>query len=238
MVDCKSAIFKIFYSSDSIICSFLNGQNSQSQETRRSEESLSQQEILSENKQSDQLTSEQDRSSAGCSTERTSLKIISMNRELDSFRQNLIQGIPVVKHGASGKPKERMLYCDESCTILIWTPYSKVSKKKQNKIRSYHEIRFHDIKEIRYGTDPDRQHPGLAGTPNLRRSAEADKANRCLSIIWDTRTLDLEFRNSGDCANVLKNLRYLWEEICDQENSIEQQPESEFVSDGKIVEYT
>lgn len=42
----------------------------------------------------------------------------------------LLEGILVLKHGRTGKPKLRALYCDESLTTLYWREVGKIVDDK------------------------------------------------------------------------------------------------------------
>uniref|UniRef100_A0A7S2Y0F2 Uncharacterized protein n=1 Tax=Fibrocapsa japonica TaxID=94617 RepID=A0A7S2Y0F2_9STRA len=134
-------------------------------------------------------------------------------QELEEFKEMLKTGVHVRKHGRTGPPKKRVISCNADCTTLTWHSTSRLPSKSNNK----YQVAVTDIQEVRAGTDPDPAYPRYAGTAVLRRTCDPGNANKALSIVWEDRTLDLEFKNHNDCSMVLNGLRLLVKQA--QQNS-------------------
>lgn len=129
----------------------------------------------------------------------------------DEILQNFISKLKagqfkVKKHGRAGKPKGRTLKLSDDEQTLYWLP-NKMLFSKENDVRYHHTIL--NITEVRSAQEIDRQNPRFLGTPVLRRSCEPAAAARSLSIIWDHRTLDLEFQSEEACTEFLNGMRML-----------------------------
>mmetsp|Transcript_30414 Transcript_30414/g.40155 ORF Transcript_30414/g.40155 Transcript_30414/m.40155 type:complete len:534 (+) Transcript_30414:217-1818(+) len=125
--------------------------------------------------------------------------LVGSDEDLEFFKEELkTSGINVIKHGRSGKVKEVKLTCNEDCTTLYWSsPRSKHSVSSA----SPNQVDFVEINEVRAGIQPDPDYPRYAGTPVLRKSLHPSKANRALSLIWEERSLDLQFQSVEECAH-------------------------------------
>eukprot|EP00639_Heterosigma_akashiwo_P037766 CAMPEP_0194708050 /NCGR_PEP_ID=MMETSP0296-20130528/1026_1 /TAXON_ID=39354 /ORGANISM="Heterosigma akashiwo, Strain CCMP2393" /LENGTH=280 /DNA_ID=CAMNT_0039604655 /DNA_START=97 /DNA_END=940 /DNA_ORIENTATION=+ len=129
----------------------------------------------------------------------------------DEILQNFISKLKagqfkVKKHGRAGKPKGRTLKLSDDEQTLYWLPNKMLFFKRKRRTVSPHHTEYHrggSAQEI------DRQNPRFLGTPVLRRSCEPAAAARSLSIIWDHRTLDLEFQSEEACTEFLNGMRML-----------------------------
>ena len=109
----------------------------------------------------------------------------------------LRKGVTVLKHGHSGKPRLRYLYCDTPMTTLFWREHSlgpNPDTPKWNKRRSSflkddndRKLNFKDIVEIRADNSTDV----------MMRSISKDYVNSnddtaFISIIYDDKSFDIE----------------------------------------------
>ena len=74
---------------------------------------------------------------------------------MDSLHKILCSGVSVIKHGRYGKPKRRILKCDEDVTYLYWIK----AKSTYDKHDFTKNIYFNHVLDVRKGTDPDRDDP-------------------------------------------------------------------------------
>mmetsp|Transcript_27810 Transcript_27810/g.36187 ORF Transcript_27810/g.36187 Transcript_27810/m.36187 type:complete len:286 (+) Transcript_27810:207-1064(+) len=111
----------------------------------------------------------------------------------------------VKKHGRAGKPKLRILKLSEDQKTISWVPAKKLLPVNHSDPR-YHNL-VESIVEVRSATEIDRQNPRYLGTAILRRSCDPDQAPKALSILWETRSLDLEFEDEQQASEFLNGMR-------------------------------
>eukprot|EP00742_Colponemidia_sp_Colp-10_P001554 GILJ01001671.1.p1 GENE.GILJ01001671.1~~GILJ01001671.1.p1 ORF type:complete len:337 (-),score=47.93 GILJ01001671.1:552-1562(-) len=96
------------------------------------------------------------------------MKKKKLQEKLEKFKAVIAKGVPVLKHGKSGKPQKRTLTCDPEMTMVLLdgTPY-------------VHVIEITDVKSGHQ-------------TAVFQRSGSAEEDHLCFSLITERRTLDLQ----------------------------------------------
>mmetsp|Transcript_11295 Transcript_11295/g.14673 ORF Transcript_11295/g.14673 Transcript_11295/m.14673 type:complete len:205 (+) Transcript_11295:205-819(+) len=127
---------------------------------------------------------------------------------LPAFIEKLKNGeYKAKKHGRSGRPKKRVLGLTEDQEMILCLPSRQLLPVSPEDPRYQHVIET--IVEVRAATEIDRQNPKLLGTPVLRRSCNPEHAHKALSIVWERRTLDLEFDDEEVANEFLNGMRAL-----------------------------
>mmetsp|Transcript_14652 Transcript_14652/g.19174 ORF Transcript_14652/g.19174 Transcript_14652/m.19174 type:complete len:195 (-) Transcript_14652:324-908(-) len=119
----------------------------------------------------------------------------------DLLKDQLLQGITVKKFPRSGMKSSKTitLSCDQDFTQISWTSTSKDGGRTS--------VRLADITEVRLANDMDRSDPEFNGTKTLRKRCKFEDADKCASLIWEERTLDLQFESVDACQEFVQRMR-------------------------------
>jgi len=135
------------------------------------------------------------------------VKTTSAQYAQDALYHKLFSGMMVIKHGRQGKPKTRLLRCNDAVTRLYWSdPLSKgFSTRLPADAKSVH---LREVAAVRKGTelDPASGSKNLCGTPILNRHATAETLPLCFSLILPSRTFDVQCFNENDFIFLYGNL--------------------------------
>jgi len=127
---------------------------------------------------------------------------------LPAFIEKLKNGeYKAKKHGRSGRPKNRVIGLTEDQQMILCLPSKHLLPVSPEDPR--YQFVIETIEEVRAATEIDRQNPKLLGTPVLRRSCNPGHAHKALSIVWESRTLDLEFDDEEVANEFLNGMRAL-----------------------------
>jgi len=132
--------------------------------------------------------------------------------DLEKFKEQMLTGFLVKKHGRDGFVKLRHLKCDPDFTELLWVRPASMDRcltPRQRKQKNKHRVSMREIQEVRAASEIDRINPKYLGTEVLRRSLDPTMTKRCFSLVWEERTLDLEFADVYTCLHVYSGLRKL-----------------------------
>mmetsp|Transcript_25479 Transcript_25479/g.33066 ORF Transcript_25479/g.33066 Transcript_25479/m.33066 type:complete len:205 (-) Transcript_25479:138-752(-) len=128
--------------------------------------------------------------------------------DLPAFIEKLKNGeYKAKKHGRSGRPKNRVIGLTEDQQMILCLPSKHLLPVSPEDPR--YQFVIETIEEVRAATEIDRQNPKLLGTPVLRRSCNPEHAHKALSIVWESRTLDLEFDDEEVANEFLNGMRAL-----------------------------
>ncbi|TYZ58992.1 hypothetical protein PybrP1_002144 [[Pythium] brassicae (nom. inval.)] len=138
-------------------------------------------------------------------------KLDAHTRELEflaRFKQQLVRGVVVTKHGARGSPHARVVFADLGCRWLSWKPPTGGGALASPRADAAVETR--DFVEVLAG----------AATDVFQRHRPADPA-ACLSLVFvrPCRTLDLEAESVDQCRELLRGFRLLLEDAAAQRHS-------------------
>lgn len=107
--------------------------------------------------------------------------------DMFKFKEMLLDGFEVLKHGRRGSPHMRMVFTDMEFKRIFWQKPSAKDKPKRAKLDQ--SIVLADVLHVVRGMKTDV----------LKRSGDVAKYERYLSLVADDRTLDLEFPNDAEC---------------------------------------
>mmetsp|Transcript_25765 Transcript_25765/g.46778 ORF Transcript_25765/g.46778 Transcript_25765/m.46778 type:complete len:544 (+) Transcript_25765:41-1672(+) len=118
--------------------------------------------------------------------------------DFEEFMRTLkTKGLVAMKHGRSGNVSKVKLTTNQDGTTLFWCRHK---HKGDTAPTLPNQVDFSEVHEVRAAIETDPDFPRYAGTVVLRRSLHPRQANRALSLLWDERTLDLEFPDVEACA--------------------------------------
>lgn len=121
---------------------------------------------------------------------------------LAQFKQQLVNGIVVTKHGSRGQPHARVLFSDAACRWMSWkAPSSSVSLASP---RADAKVETRDLVEVLAG----------ASTEVFQRT-KPEASAKCLSLVFvhPCRTLDLEAETPDKRDALLRGFRLLHDEV-------------------------
>lgn len=105
---------------------------------------------------------------------------------MERFRNMLLDGFDVLKHGRRGSPHTRTVFADVEFKRIFWQKPAK--DKRSKKARLDQSILLADVVQVVRGMKTDV----------LKRSGDVAKYERYLSLVSDDRTLDLELATEAD----------------------------------------
>lgn len=106
--------------------------------------------------------------------------------------------------GRKGSPKERLLLTNGTVTRLYWSNEVK-SNVLPDETKS---VALREVLEIRRGSDPDPDKPGLIGTDVLRKAGlKPYELDNSFSLVLRDRTLDIQCKNNDDYLLLFSNLQ-------------------------------
>jgi hypothetical protein len=101
------------------------------------------------------------------------------------FRELITLGIEVMKHGRSGNPHRRRVFCNLELTNVFWLNYKVKDNKKTPPDK---QLLLEDVDQVARGVVTDV----------MKRSGSKEKPHLYLSLITKTRTLDMEFSSQEE----------------------------------------
>lgn len=107
--------------------------------------------------------------------------------DMFKFKEMLLDGFTVLKHGRRGSPHMRMIFTDMEFKRIFWQKPSAKDKPKRAKLDQ--SIVLMDVLHVVRGMKTDV----------LKRSGDVAKYERYMSLVADDRTLDLEFPTDAEC---------------------------------------
>lgn len=118
--------------------------------------------------------------------------------DMTAFKDMLLDGFEVLKHGRRGSPHVRLVFTDMDFKRIFWQkPPVKESKAKKPKLDQ--SLVLADVLHVVRGMK----------TEVLKRSGDVTKYERYLSLVADDRTLDLEFSDDATCDLFLRGFDVL-----------------------------
>lgn len=127
--------------------------------------------------------------------------------DLKSFKAELKEGIPIVKHCRNGKMVQRTLILDPTETKLGW----KKTQKGDTMIPLKDVLSVRAATELDPSTVGDPKHPkGMGGTAVLRKTCDGPTVmRRAFSLIMKDRTLDIEMPTELQAKKMITTFKVL-----------------------------
>uniref|UniRef100_K3X7C4 Adenylate kinase active site lid domain-containing protein n=1 Tax=Globisporangium ultimum (strain ATCC 200006 / CBS 805.95 / DAOM BR144) TaxID=431595 RepID=K3X7C4_GLOUD len=113
--------------------------------------------------------------------------------DMAAFKDMLLDGFEVFKHGRRGSPHTRVIFTDMEFKRIFWQKPMKDSKATK-KAKLDQSIVLADVVQVVRGMK----------TEVLKRSGDVAKYERYLSLVADDRTLDMELPNDAICEFLLR----------------------------------
>lgn len=107
--------------------------------------------------------------------------------DMARFRNMLLDGFDVLKHGRRGSPHTRTVFADVELKCVFWQKPAKDRRSKKAKLEQ--SLLLADVLQVVRSMKTDV----------LKRSGDVAKYERYLSLIADDRTLDLELPGDEQC---------------------------------------
>jgi hypothetical protein len=107
-------------------------------------------------------------------------RVASDGFDMVRFRNMLLDGFDVLKHGRRGSPHVRTIFADVELKRVFWQKPAKDKRSKKAKLDQ--SLLLADVLQVVRGMKTDV----------LKRSGDVAKYERYLSLVADDRTLDLE----------------------------------------------
>ncbi len=95
--------------------------------------------------------------------------------------------------GRSGKPKKKVIYCDNILSKIYWS-----ETPNETNLTNMRFIDLTQIIELRHGNEMDPESKKLTGTSILRRNCSKADLNTCFSFILPDRSFDIQCCNQND----------------------------------------
>lgn len=108
--------------------------------------------------------------------------------DMAAFKDMLLDGFEVLKHGRRGSPHPRLIFTDMDFKRIFWQKVAKGSKTKKPKLDQ--SLVLADVMQVVRGMKTDV----------LKRSGDVARYERYLSLVADDRTLDMELADDAACA--------------------------------------
>lgn len=121
---------------------------------------------------------------------------------LAQFKQQLVNGVAVTKHGTRGSPHARVLFSDVGCRWISWKPPS--AGMSLASPRTDAKVDTRDFVEVLAGASTDVFQRHKPETPG-----------KCLSLVFvhPCRTLDVEAESVDKCQQLLRGFRLLLQDV-------------------------
>ncbi|TYZ63451.1 hypothetical protein PybrP1_007310 [[Pythium] brassicae (nom. inval.)] len=135
--------------------------------------------------------------SAGSSSATIAAPAVVNGVDMNTFRDLLLDGFEVLKHGRRGSPHMRLVFTDMDFKRIFWQKVAKGSSAKKPKLDQ--SLVLADVMQVVRGMK----------TEVLKRSGDVSKYERYLSLVADDRTLDMEFASDAACDLFLRGFDVL-----------------------------
>lgn len=112
--------------------------------------------------------------------------------DMAKFKDMLLDGFEVLKHGRRGSPHARLIFTDMEFKRIFWQKPTKDNKTKKAKLDQ--SLVLADVVQVVRGMK----------TEVLKRSGDVSRYERYLSLVADDRTLDMELPNDAMCEFLLR----------------------------------
>jgi adenylate kinase family enzyme len=117
--------------------------------------------------------------------------------DMAKFKDLLLDGFDVLKHGRRGSPHTRTIFADMEFKRIFWMKPGKEAKAKKAKLDQ--SLLLADVVQVLRGMK----------TEVLKRSGDVARYERYLSLVVDGRTLDLELPSEAMCDFLLRGFELL-----------------------------
>ncbi|KAJ0403927.1 hypothetical protein P43SY_009420 [Pythium insidiosum] len=121
----------------------------------------------------------------------------TLSPDFAKFRDLLLDGFEVLKHGRRGSPHARTIFTDMEFKRIFWMKPTKEAKAKKAKLDQ--SLLLADVVQVVRGMK----------TEVLKRSGDVGRYERYLSLVADDRTLDMELPTEAFCDFLLRGFEQL-----------------------------
>lgn len=125
-------------------------------------------------------------------------ELLAHGVDMNKFRDMLLDGFEVLKHGRRGSPHARLIFTDMDFKRIFWQKVTK-DNGKTKKAKLDQSLVLADVVQVVRGMK----------TEVLKRTGDVTKYERYLSLVADDRTLDMEIASDATCDFLLRGFDVL-----------------------------
>ncbi|GAB9465004.1 hypothetical protein Gpo141_00002424 [Globisporangium polare] len=125
-------------------------------------------------------------------------ELLAHGVDMNKFRDMLLDGFEVLKHGRRGSPHARLIFTDMDFKRIFWQKVTK-DNGRTKKAKLDQSLVLADVVQAVRGMK----------TEVLKRTGDVAKYERYLSLVADDRTLDMEIASDALCEFLLRGFDVL-----------------------------
>lgn len=126
-------------------------------------------------------------------------ELLAHGVDMAKFRDMLLDGFEVLKHGRRGSPHARLIFTDMDFKRVFWQKVVAKDNGKAKKAKLDQSLVLADVVQVVRGMK----------TEVLKRTGDVAKYERYLSLVADDRTLDMELPSDSTCEFLLRGFDVL-----------------------------